>query len=233
MSIRIYGRHPVLEALKAHRKMFKVYATDAVTPSLLAPFEAQGIPIQTVSKNTLDQWVGTQHQGLAADVEDYVCVPLNVFLQQHQPKHLILLDGIHDPHNFGAIIRTAEAMGMGGLVIGKHRRAPITATVVKVSTGAIETLPLIEAGNLANALEQLKQAGYWIYGLDLNTDRTLDDIPKDVNVCLVLGNEGSGLSSLIKKRCDVLVTIPMYGQTNSLNVSVAAGMAMHHLSKAR
>jgi 23S rRNA (guanosine2251-2'-O)-methyltransferase len=118
-------------------------------------------------------------------------------------------------------------------VIGKHRRAPITATVVKVSTGAIETLPLIEAGNLANALEQLKQAGYWIYGLDLNTDRTLDDIPKDVNVCLVLGNEGSGLSSLIKKRCDVLVTIPMYGQTNSLNVSVAAGMAMHHLSKAR
>ncbi len=229
----IHGKNPVFEALKTGRKIDRVLVSGELKDPDIQRLLDAGIQVIKKSRQALDQLCGAGHQGFAAYVEPYRFTPLKTVLEKPGLKRLVMLDGITDPHNVGAIIRTAEAFGFDAMIIGKHRTSPITSTVVKVSTGAIETLPIIQVTNLAQTIEALKEHQFWVYGLDLETSQTLEAIAQDVSVCLVLGSEGSGLSSLVKKRCDALVKIPMFGQTNSLNVSVAAGVAMHHLTKAR
>ncbi len=233
MAQLIHGKNPVFEAFQAGRHIERaLVAGDLKDPDIKRLLDAN-IPVVKKSRQALDHLCGPGHQGIAAYVAPYQFTPLKPMLERPGLKRFVMLDGITDPHNVGAILRTAEAFGFDAMIIGKHRTSPINATVVKVSTGAIETLPLIQVTNLAQTIETLKAHHCWVYGLDIDTPNTLESLPSDTSVCLVLGSEGAGLSSLVKKRCDALVTIPMFGQTNSLNVSVAAGIAMHQLTKAR
>jgi len=139
---------------------------------------------------------------------------------------LVLLDGVEDPHNLGAIIRTAHAAGAGAVAIPDRRAASLTETVAKAAAGALEYLPVAQVGNLSQALEGLKRRGYWIYGLDERGERSYDQIEYAEPVAFVLGGEGKGLHQMIRKRCDFLVRIPLAGRISSLNVSVAAGVVL-------
>lgn len=144
-----------------------------------------------------------------------------------------MLDGIEDPHNMGAIIRTAECCGATAVLIPKRHTAPINATVAKTSAGALESIPLVQVGNVAQTIEELKKQGFWVLGAHMEGQQTLYQADLTSPLVLVIGNEGKGLSRLTKERCDFLVTIPMYGRINSLNASVAAAILMYEAVRQR
>jgi 23S rRNA (guanosine2251-2'-O)-methyltransferase len=191
----------------------------------------KGIPVKDVNPKKLDLLSeGGAHQGVVAELAFTAYLTLDELLEL-QPKHenryiYVLCDEIEDPHNLGAIIRTAECINADGIIIPKRRSASINSTVFKTSAGACAQLPIARVTNLASALEKLKSQNIWIYGADMDgTDYRKIDFSG--NICLIIGNEGKGISKLLKKKCDALVSIPMYGKINSLNASVAAGILMY------
>jgi 23S rRNA (guanosine2251-2'-O)-methyltransferase len=153
--------------------------------------------------------------------------------EKKQPPFLLLLDGIEDPHNLGSILRTADAAGVHGVVIPKRRAVGLTSTVAKTSAGAIEYVPVVRVTNLNRLVDDLKKQGIWIVGSDGNADQSYDQVDYDMPVALVIGNEGTGISQLLKKKCDFLVRLPMHGQVSSLNASVAAGILMYEIVRGR
>lgn len=228
MSI-IAGVNPVLEALKAERAIERVHlAKGAGGPRLQQIIdlcrEAE-VPIRFDERAQLDRLArAATHQGVVAiageqrygSLED---IPTSAQL-------VVVADGIEDPHNLGAIIRTAHAAGADALIIPERRAVGVTAVVTKAAAGAIEHLPLIRVTNLNRSLELLKQRGFWIYGLDERAEQTYDNVQYTTPTVLVLGAEGAGLHLQTRKHCDILVRIPMAGAITSLNVSVAAGIAL-------
>lgn len=239
----IYGRHPVLAALENQRQLNRIWIIpqlryDPRFHSLLLQAKANGAVIDEVDPRRLSQITeGANHQGVAAQVAPYPYLDLTDLIKQAKAKAqqpvLVVCDGITDPHNLGAIIRTAEALGAQGLVIPQRRSVGITSTVGKVAAGALETFPIARVVNLSRALEELKAAGFWIYGAAGGTGKLLHTVKFTGPVVWVIGSEGNGLSLLTQHGCDVLVSIPLQGKTPSLNASVAASIALYETYRQR
>ena len=235
MPVRI-GVHAVLEALRAKRPLNRVVvAKGASNPRLneiLDLCRSLSVPIRIEPREALDRLAGsTAHQGVVALGAALQAVELEDIAAGAQL--LVLLDGIEDPHNLGAIVRTAHAAGADGVVIPERRAAGLTEAVAKAAAGALEYLPVARVGNLSRTLEDLKRRGFWIYGLDERGDRPYDQVDYASPAALVLGGEGKGLHELVRRHCDFLVRIPMAGAISSLNVSVAAGIVLFEWRRRR
>jgi 23S rRNA (guanosine2251-2'-O)-methyltransferase len=236
----IIGRNPVMEALKSEREIDIVYiaAENGKFTGILGVIAAKardaGIPVKTVDSKKLDiMSEGMSHQGVIATAAQTKYLELEELLAVKKDNPIfIACAGIEDPHNLGAIIRTAEAAGVSGIIIPKRRNVSVNATVMKTSAGAAAILPVCRVGNLASALDTLKDNGVWIYGADMDGE-SVYKTSLSGSVCFVIGAEGDGLPALIRKKCDVLVSIPMTGQINSLNASVAAGIIMFEAVRQR
>lgn len=239
----IYGRHPVLTALENERQLNRIWILpqlryDPRFHSLLSQAKANGSVIEEVEVRRLSQITqGGNHQGIAAQISPYSYQDLGDLIQQAKAKTehpvIVVCDGITDPHNLGAIIRTAEALGAQGLVIPQRRAVGLTSTVMKVASGALETFPIARVVNLGRALEELKEAGFWIYGTTAETGKMLHTIDLTGSIVLVIGSEDDGLSLRTQHCCDVLISIPLQGKTPSLNASVAAAMTLYETYRQR
>ncbi len=239
----IYGRHPVLAALENQRNLNRVWIVpqlryDSRFHTLLLQAKASGTVIDEVNQQRLNQITQrANHQGVAAQVAPYEYTDLEALLAQakavsDQPV-LVAANGITDPHNLGAIIRTAEALGAQGLVIPQRRAVGVTSTVAKVAAGALENFSVARVINLNQALEQLKAAGFWIYGMASSASVALATVEFTGPTVLVVGSEGEGLNLLTQRHCDVLVSIPLQGKTPSLNASVATAMGLYEIFRQR
>lgn len=238
----IAGKHPVLEALKSGRELNKIWIAEGSQKSLTQPIVAeakkQGIVVQFVDKRKLDGLApGVAHQGVVAQAAAYAYVEVEELLDRAaklgQTPFLLLLDEIEDPHNLGSILRTAECTGVHGVVIPKRRSAGLTATVLKTSAGAAEHVPVARVTNLAQTIDKLKEAGVWVAGTDVGASQSVYSMKFDMPLAIVIGNESKGMGRLIKEKCDFLVKLPMLGQLNSLNASVAAGVLMYEVVRQR
>ncbi|MBF2006441.1 23S rRNA (guanosine(2251)-2'-O)-methyltransferase RlmB [Chlorogloeopsis fritschii PCC 9212] len=238
----IYGRHPVLSALESQRRLNRIWITprlryDSRFHSLILQAKENGAIVDEVDPKRLDQITEqANHQGVAAQIAPYDYIDLHELIEQAKAVTdpvIVAADGITDPHNLGAIIRTAEAIGAQGLVIPQRRATGITSTVMKVAAGALENFPVARVVNLHRALEELKAAGFWIYGTAANVSEPIHTVDFSGAIVLVVGSEGEGLSMLTQRYCDVLVSIPLQGKTPSLNASVAAGMALYEIYRKR
>ena len=229
----IYGKNVVKEAIFAKRRIYKLYVDQENNDHRFLQFiKDKEVNYESVSKNELNKLSANQlHQGVVADVMEYETYELMDILKKDKIQHFIILDGIEDPHNLGAVMRTAEAVQMDGIIMSKKGAVPLNATVAKVSSGAIEHVKVILVPNINQAILELKKQGVWVVGTDGNTEKTYDDMPKDVSLAVVMGDEGEGIRPLVKQNCDLLVKIPMFGKINSLNVSVAAALMMYKMKE--
>jgi 23S rRNA (guanosine2251-2'-O)-methyltransferase len=234
----IFGRNPVLEALKSQSEIDTVFIAGEIRGTLSvinAIAREQGIPVKNVTDEKLAKMSGGgSHQGVAATIPCASYAELSDIikkgLENGKNALIVACDGIEDPHNLGAIIRTAEAAGADGLIITKRRSASLSGIVYKTSAGAASVLPVARVPNLTAALETVKKSGIWVYGADMS-GRNVFTEKLSGNLCIVIGNEGDGISPLVLKKCDGLVSIPMFGQINSLNASVAAGVILYSIVK--
>ena len=240
-EMSIEGRNAVLEAFRSKKSMDKLFIQDGCKdgPILSITREAkkQGTVIQFVSKERLDQLSGTgKHQGGVAYAAAYEYAQVEDLLKaaeaKKEPPFLILLDGIEDPHNLGAIIRTANLAGAHGVVIPKHRAAGLTATVARTSAGALNYTPVAKVSNLASTIENLKKQGLWFVCADMQGE-SMYRLPLTGPIGLVIGNEGSGVGRLVRETCDMAAAIPMRGDIDSLNASVAAGVLAYEIVRQR
>jgi 23S rRNA (guanosine2251-2'-O)-methyltransferase len=225
------GIHPVREALRAGRPLDRILiASGAGGPRLQEIIDLareRSVPVRFEPREALDRASnGAAHQGVVAFGAAQRYVELDDVLAGARAQLLVLLDGVEDPHNLGAIIRTAHAAGASAILIPDRRAAGLTEIVAKAAAGAIEHLPVVRVGNVSQTLEMLKKRGFWIYGLDERGTQAYSETDYAQPTVLVLGSEGQGLHQLVKKHCDVLVRIPMAGAISSLNVSVAAGIVL-------
>ena len=239
----IYGRHSVLAALEGERNLNRIWVTsrlryDSRFHSLLTQAKTNGAVIDEVDHRRLDQIThGANHQGIVAQAAPYEYLDLGELIEKAKAATdrpvLIVAEGITDPHNLGAIIRSAEALGAQGLVIPQRRASGITSVVAKVAAGALETFSVARVVNLSRALEELKTSGFWIYGTAATAGQPVDTVQFNAATVLVIGAEGEGLSLLSQRCCDALVSIPLQGNTPSLNASVAAGMVLYEVYRQR
>ncbi|MBR7038051.1 MAG: 23S rRNA (guanosine(2251)-2'-O)-methyltransferase RlmB [Oscillospiraceae bacterium] len=235
----VIGRNPVRELLRSGAPVDTVYisGTAGGLSEIVSLAQERGAVIKTVTEQKLGQIAGGGvHQGVAARTAAAAYVTVEDLLAVSQKKgtapFLIICDGIEDPHNLGAILRTAETAGADGVIIPKRRSAMLTATVHKTSAGAASWVPVARVPNIPAAIDQLKKAGVWVYGTDMDGE-TYTNVQFDGAVALVIGSEGSGMSRLVRERCDVLVRLPMKGRITSLNASVAAGIVMYEVVRQR
>jgi 23S rRNA (guanosine2251-2'-O)-methyltransferase len=239
----IYGRHAVQAALETNQVLNRIWVVphlryDPRFHSLLTEAKANGSIIDEVDDLRLDYITRkANHQGVAAQVSAYEYLDLSELIAQAkaacEDPVIVVAEGLNDPHNLGAIIRTAEALGSQGMVIPQRRAVGITSAVRKVAAGALENLPVARVVNLNRALEELKEAGFWIYGTAAGVGDSVETIKFSGPTVLVVGGEADGLSLLIQRGCDGLVSIPLRGKTPSLNVSVATGMALYEIYRQR
>lgn len=226
MSTIIYGKNAVASSLSNHgvEKLFISVRLKDDRFTLKLPLES--VKTKFVSDNELSAIAKTdRHQGFVALVKDYETISLNELLLSAKSKQyplLAMLDGIEDPHNLGAILRSADALGVDGVIMKSHGEVSLNGTVAKVSTGAIDFVKVCVVNNLSNAIETLKKNGYWIVASDGEAKSFYDSIDYKCPICVVIGSEGFGISRLVLKNSDFIVKIPMYGHVNSLNASVAA-----------
>ena len=235
----IYGRHAVESAIESGRSLNRLWVNpklhyDSRFRPLIATAKANGTVVDEVENVRLSQMTqGASHQGIVAQVSAYEYVELETLVEQAKSKArrpvIIAADGITDPHNLGAIIRSVEAIGAQGVVIPQRRAVGITSTVAKVSAGALENISIARVVNLGRALEYLKSNGFWIYGLAAEAAQPIHTTDFSAPVVLVVGAEGNGLSLSVQNLCDQLVSIELSGKTPSLNASVATGMALYEI----
>ncbi|WP_044482543.1 23S rRNA (guanosine(2251)-2'-O)-methyltransferase RlmB [Paenibacillus antibioticophila] len=240
----IAGKHSLLEALRAGRTINKIWIAEGAQKHLTQPIISEaknrGIIVQFVDKRKLDQMApGLQHQGVVAQAAPYAYAEVEDLLarasERGEVPFLLILDEIEDPHNLGSILRTAECTGVHGVIIPKRRSAAVTATVSKTSAGAVEYVPVARVTNLVQTMEQLKEAGVWIVGTDVAAKEEIYGGGKIFTgpAAIVIGNENKGMGRLVRETCDVLLKLPMSGQLNSLNASVAAGVVMYEVLRRR
>lgn len=235
----IAGRHPVLEALKSGRTINRIMVAEGAEggslTEVLGKARDLGIIVQRVPKAKLDTLSTTTHQGVVALMSPHAYAELEDVIRRDtgQPPLIVVLDEINDPHNLGAIMRSAEAAGVQGLVIPKRRAVPLTSVVAKAAAGAVEYVPVARVGNLVQTLEQLKKAGYWVVGLDVAGEQMYTEVDYRGATVVVIGAEGQGLGRLVRETCDYLVKLPMLGQVQSLNASVATGVLLYETLRQR
>lgn len=239
----IWGRNPVLETLRSSRNVKRLFIAEGQreAPALLNILQEvtrQQIPLETVPRLRLDQLSqGAVHQGCLAVVEARRYASIDEILASARAKNadpfLLILDAIQDVNNLGSLLRTAEAAGVHGVILPRHQAAEITATIVKTSAGATEHLLIAQETNLTRTLEALKKEQIWVIGLVGETKTRYDQADLTGPLALVVGNEGKGISRLVREHCDVLVRLPMYGQINSLNAAVAGSIALYEALRQR
>lgn len=238
----IGGKHPILEALRAGRAINKIWIAEGAqkhySGPVIAEAKAAGIIVLYVDKRKLDQMVeDVSHQGVVAQIAAYEYVEVSDIMDNakrlNQEPFLLILDEIEDPHNLGSILRTADCTGVHGVIIPKRRAVGLTAAVAKTSVGALEYVPVARVTNLARTIDLLKEQGVWIAGADGSAKQTAYQVNWTIPTALVIGNEGEGMGRLIKDKCDFLVKLPMLGQINSLNASVAASVLMYEVVRQR
>ncbi|MBQ8681390.1 MAG: 23S rRNA (guanosine(2251)-2'-O)-methyltransferase RlmB [Bacilli bacterium] len=232
----IYGKNVAKEKLNTNEPILKAYISKKFKDqTIIDDLKEKNIRINFVDNKVLDGKVDGLHQGIILEVEEAKTYTLEEFFNKIKNKAnplVVMLDHLEDPHNFGAIIRTCEALGIDGIIIPNDRSVGITGTVIKTSAGAISYTTIIRVPNLASTLEKLKKNGFWIVGTDMQgTDYTKLDY--NMPICLVIGNEGKGMSKIIKNNCDFIATIPMSGQINSLNASVSCGIILSQIVSSR
>jgi len=239
----ISGKNPVLEALKAGRNFQQVLISQQLNKQtqqeVMRAFKQKSIPFKTVPKQTLDQLNVGQHQGIVAYVAPYEYVSLNrlfkIAKQRNEQPFFIVLDELEDPHNLGSILRSAEATGVHGVIIPKHRSVGLNATVAKTSAGAIEYVPVVQVTNLVDTLNELKDRHVWVVGTDAKSAGAEDyrSLDGETAMALVIGSEGKGMSRLVKETCDWSVFLPMIGEITSLNASVACSLLLYEIYRKR
>lgn len=229
----VYGRNVAKELLENNSKINKIYIQDGFNDqNIITMLENSKFEYLIVSKREIDCLAPGVNQGIILDIPDYSYKSLENVLSK-KPNFIVLLDHIEDPHNLGAIIRTCEAAGVDAIIIPKDRQVQVNATVMKTSVGTINNVDIVQVTNISNTIRELKKEGFWIVGTTLNNSVDYRSVDYDMKTCLIIGNEGSGMSNLVQKNCDYLVKIPMYGVTNSLNASVAAGIMIYEVIRNR
>lgn len=231
----ICGRNPAKEALRAGRVKRVIVNNGFHDLDILKMVEKAKLPLKSISNIEMDKLANNMvHQGIIVEIKPYSYSSLEEII--HKCKKVdspvvIILDGINDPHNFGAILRSAEIFGVNGIIVSKHNQVPLNATVAKTSAGAINFVPVAMVSNLNNAIQTLKDCGFWIVSSDGSGESNYDDINYDFPTVLIIGSEGKGISNLVLRNSDYIVKIPMSGQVNSLNASVAAGILMSEINR--
>jgi 23S rRNA (guanosine2251-2'-O)-methyltransferase len=243
MSEQIEGRNPVLEALRAGRSINKILISNDIErhsaiAEILHLAKERKIPVEWLSPEILRTKISTRSpQGVIAyaSAKEYVDVHdlLDITRSRNEPAFYVMLDGLEDPQNLGAIIRTADASGVHGVIIPQRRAVGLTGVVAKTSAGAIEYVPVARVVNLNNAIKTLKENNIWVIGIDQGVKRTFTEIDFKLPTVIVIGGEGKGLSRLVKENCDEVASIPMKGKISSLNASVAAAVAMYEVLRQR
>ena len=232
MDNLIFGRNPVKEALRHNRAVSIIMSDTFKDGEILKLIDDSSLSVKRVKQSELNKLCPGVNQGIAAVVKSYEYHSLEEIIHKGKKQDrpiIVMLDGIVDPHNFGAILRCCDIFGVVGVVISKHNQVPLNGTVAKTSAGAINYVPVVAVSNLNNAIRMLKEAGYWIVSSSGNATTNYQDIKYDFPTVLVVGNEGDGVSQLVIKNSDYLVKIPMYGQVNSLNASVATGILLSRI----
>lgn len=235
---QIEGRNSVIEVLKSDRDINKLYIQKEILGGSISEIYAlakqKRVVIVEMEKSKLDKMSQTdKHQGVIAMVPPYEYSSVEEILDEANSKNekpfILILDGIEDPHNLGSIIRTAECAGVHGIILPKRRSAMVNSTVVKTSVGATEHIKIAVVTNLNDCIKMLKEYDIWVYGADMLGSQNYNEEKYTTGVALVIGNEGKGISKLVKENCDILVKIPMKGKINSLNASVSAGIIMYEV----
>jgi 23S rRNA (guanosine2251-2'-O)-methyltransferase len=234
----IYGKNPVVEAIRNKRNISKMVIVEGLKDqNFLKLLKENRIKYELLPQHILSKRYGDKTGGIVAEINEYEYATLEEVLNKTSKKPeggvLMLLDGLEDPHNLGAILRSADATGADAIIIPKNRSVSLNQTVAKVSTGAIEYVDVVQVTNLTQTIQELKKQGYWVIGLELDGSIYYDEQDYKGNVAIVVGSEGKGISRLVKENCDVLVKIPMYGKVNSLNASVSAGLILYEVVRNR
>ena len=236
----LYGRNPVLEALRAGRPARKLVLATGVgsedrLEEILALARERGIPVEGSSRRRLDDVAHTEHhQGIAGYFHGRPPLALEDLLAtSRSPQLFVVLDGIQDPQNLGAITRTADAVGADGVVLPRHRAAGVTAAAAKASAGATEHVPVATVTNLVHALELMQGAGLWVVGLAADGETRYDSVDFTVPVAVVIGAEGEGMRPLTRRHCDTVVSLPLAGRVSSLNAAAAAAVLLYEVARQR
>jgi len=238
----IYGLNPVMEALRGKRRAFELFlagaGSDRRFAKLLQLAKERDVPVRQREKSDISRLCGTEHhQGVALRVEAFAYAGMEDILMKWRSSGesglIVVLDGVQDPRNLGALIRSAACAGAHGVIIPRDRAVGVTAVVEKSSAGAVETVPIAQVANIAQTLEELKKDGFWIYGAEGTSAASLYEQDFRGNTAVVIGGEGEGIRPLVQKKCDYLVSIPIRGGVNSLNASVAGGVMLFEIVRQR
>ena len=231
--MKIEGRNSVYEALKSNMTVNSIMCEKGTSNSITALARQKGVKLTFVDKIVLDKAsISGKHQGYVADVADFDYCDVDDILSSSSQPFVVVLDGIADPHNFGSIIRACECAGVDGIVIGKNRQVAVTDTVIRTSAGAAAHVKIARVTNVNNAIKQLQERGVWVYALDMD-GQEITDANLTGAVALVVGSEGEGISLYTKKCCDGVVSLKLKGKVNSLNASVACGIALYEVVRQR
>lgn len=232
--MKIEGKNCVLEALRSDDvTVNSLMCEKGDNSKIVALAKSKGVKISFVEKSVLDkESADGKHQGYVADVVDFSYCDIDNILSSSEHPFVVVLDGIEDPHNFGSIIRVCECAGVDGIIIGRNRQVAVTETVARCSAGAVSHVKIARVVNVNDAVETLKQRGVWTYALDMDGEEiTKTDLTG--SIAIVIGSEGRGVSQLMRKRCDKIVSLKLKGKVNSLNASVACGVALYEAVRQR
>lgn len=237
----IIGKNPVIEALKSGRSVNKVFVSEHLNSNVQKQLNQlareAGTIVQKVPKNKLDQMDSGSHQGVIAYVASYQYASIEDLFQlaeeRKEDPFFIILDELEDPHNLGSILRTADATGAHGVIIPKRRSVGLTATVAKTAAGAMEHIPVARVTNIANTIDELKERNVWVVGTEVEATEDFRKLDGHLPIALVIGNEGKGISRLVRKKCDWTVSLPMKGEVSSLNASVACSLLLYEVYRKR
>ena len=233
INMYVYGRNVARELLKKNQKVLKIILQEGFEDKeIISLVEKNHLKVEMKSKREIDYLVNGVHQGIILSIPEYSYQKLDDVLKK-DPNFLVLLDHLEDPHNLGAIIRTCEAAGVDGIIMPKDRQVPVNATVMKTSVGTLDNVNMVMVSNLSQTIERLKDCGFWIVGTALEDSVDYRTIDYSGKIALVIGNEAKGISHVVRNSCDYIAKIPMYGKTNSLNASVAAGIMIYEIIRNR
>lgn len=237
----IIGKNPVIEALKSGRPINKLLISEQLNETIKGKLQRlakeAGTTLQKVPKSKLDSLVNGNHQGVVAYVAAYDYASIDDLFalgdRRNEAPFFIILDGLEDPHNLGSILRTADATGAHGVIIPKRRSVGLTAVVAKTAAGAMEHVPVARVTNIASTIDSLKAANVWVVGTEANGTEDYRSLDGSIPIALVIGNEGKGMSRLVKDKCDWTVSLPMKGHVSSLNASVACSLLLYEVFRKR
>ena len=228
----VYGRNVCEIVLEKRLKVSNIYLQDGFDDkTIISLIEKNNLSYRRLQKNKMNDLCDGNHQGIIMDIPSYKYSSIDEVVGSN--KFVVILDHLEDPHNLGAIIRTCEAAGVDAIIIPSNRSVEVNGTVVKTSAGTCFQMDIIKVVNIVDTIKYLKDNGYWIVGTSLDTDTDYRDVDYTGNIGLVIGNEGKGVAELVLKNCDYITKIPMYGETNSLNASVAAGIMIYEVIRNR